>query len=286
MGQRVGYALPVPGSPRFRAAACPAKNVAAAQFAPPDFLLFRQSGRLMAQKFDWTEARPAEAALAIAGPKGPKPPTPAQFIGSFSASQNGILAYRTGSPVARDRLVWHSRDGHIVRTAGEPGHYMEAFLSPDGISVAVNLGNAKGNLGLLNLATNTMSQLTADGPIVYDAVWSPDSRSLVHQIYTPPKTRIMKLTFGQPSPEVLLDDGSISFPDAWSPDGKWILARKQAGSQNTIFLLAADESLRIECCSRRNSLLTNSSFRPMAIGWHITRWNRAGGKYISCVFPA
>jgi Tol biopolymer transport system component len=117
---------------------------------------------------------------------------------------------------------------------------MEVFLSRDGASAAVNLGNASGNLGLIDLATNAISRLTTEGPVVYDGVWSPDSRNLVYQVYTPPKTRIMELTLGQPSARLLLDDGTLNFPDDWSPDGKWILLRKQVGGTNIVFLLAAD----------------------------------------------
>src|SRR5262249_21791274 len=61
-----------------------------------------------------------------------------------------------------------------------------------------------------------------------------------YQIYAPPKTRIMALRLGQSSPRLLLDDGSFNFPDDWSPDGKWILTRKQTGREMTLFLLPAD----------------------------------------------
>jgi len=239
------------------------KGVAGAQFAPPDYLLFLQAGRLMAQKFDWARAQPAAEAFAVAGnantSKGQKPPPP---VGSFSVSQNGVLAYRRAVPLARERLVWHSRDGRVLGSIGEPGSYMEVFLSRDGMSAAVNLGNAGGNLGLLDLATNTMSQLTAERPIVYDGVWSPDSRSIVYQVYTPQKTRIMALTLGQPSPRLLLDDGGLNFPDDWSPDGKWILARKAAGSGVSVFLLAADGTSKERVLFKTRAMIDQFQFSP------------------------
>jgi Tol biopolymer transport system component len=212
----------------------------AGQFASPDYLLFLRGGALMAQKFDWTRGRPAEEPVIVAARGNSLPAEKAgPPITAFSVSQNGVLAYRTEAPMSRDRLVWHDRDGRFRRTAGEPGKYMELFLSPDGKFAAVNLGAARGNLGLLDLATNKLSQITDHQPIVYDAVWSPDSRKLVYQIYAPPKTRVMELTLGQSSPRPLLDDGAMSFPDAWSPDGKWILIRKSAGHDLMVLLLAA-----------------------------------------------
>ncbi|HKE24637.1 MAG TPA: protein kinase [Bryobacteraceae bacterium] len=213
------------------------------QFAPPDYLLFLRGGTLMAQKFDWRQGRPAAESLRIAGgSSGSNAQRAGPPILGFSVSQNGVLAYRTATPMLRDRLVWHDRDGRFLRAAGEPGRYMEVFLSPDGKSAAVNLGSARGNLGILDLGTNTMAQVTNEQPIVYDGVWSPDSRKLVYQIYAPPKTRVMELTLGQPSPRLLLDDGFMSFPDAWSPDGKWILVRRQAGRDLSVLLLAAERT--------------------------------------------
>ena len=93
-------------------------------------------------------------------------------------------------------MVWHDRDGRFLRTAGDSGRFMELFLSPDGKSAAVNLGAAKGNLGLLDLGANTTSQITNEQPIVYDGVWSPDSRKLVYKVYAAPKTRIIGVDSG------------------------------------------------------------------------------------------
>jgi serine/threonine protein kinase len=243
----VGVYLGTVGSPSLRLLI---RGASAAEFAPPDYLIYLREGSLIAQKFDWTSAQRIAEPFLVAGNRngnlqvasaaGRVTSTAGLPIVSFSISQNGVLAYRTATSNVRERLVWHDRDGRFVRTAGEPGRYMELFLSPDGKSAAVNLGTASGNLGLLDLSANTMSQLTADRPIVYDAVWSPDSRKLVYQIFEPRKTRLMQLTLGQPSPQLLLDDGSANFPDDWSPDGKWILVRKQDGGGMTVFLLPAD----------------------------------------------
>jgi Tol biopolymer transport system component len=239
------------------------RNVTVAQFAPPDYLLFLQAGRLMAQKFDWAGTRPIAEAFAVAGNRNtPNGRPPAPSIGGFSVSQNGVLTYRTAVPTPRDRLVWHTRDGRFLRTVGEPGSYMELFLSRDGMSAVVNLGNAGGNLGLVDFSTNTVSRLTAEQPVVYDGVWSPDSRTLVYQVYAPPKTRIMALTLDNPSPRLLLDDGSLNFPDDWSPDGKWILVRKQTGKEMTVFLLSADGRPQKRVLLKTKSTTDQFQFSP------------------------
>ncbi len=209
------------------------KRATAAQFAPPDYLLYLRDGNLLAQRFDWTNGRPMADAVAVAGSRtGATANAVTSRIAAFSTSQNGVVAYRTGPTTIRQRLVWRGRDGRFLRAVGEPGSYMELFLSRDGKSAVVNQGNASGNLALVDFAANTISPITSEHPLVYDGVWSPDSRTVAYQIYTPSRTRILALTLGETTPRVVLDDGSASYPDDWSPDGKWILAHKQALKQD------------------------------------------------------
>jgi WD40 repeat protein len=238
------------------------KGASAAQFAPPDYLLFLRNGVLMAQRFDWANRRPVAEAFAVSGPTVARSGGAAAYITTFSTSRNGVLAYRTGSISMRQRLAWHSRDGRLLRSVGEPGNYMELFLSRDGRFGTVNMGGANGNLGLLDMAANTIRPITSEPPIVYDGVWSPDSRNVVFQIYTSTRTRIMALTVGETSPRLLLDDGLGNYPDDWSPDGKWIVAHKLAGAGSTAFLLAADGQSKGRVLFKTKGQLDQLQFSP------------------------
>jgi hypothetical protein len=40
----------------------------------------------------------------------------------FSVSQNGVLAYRSGSS-SNAQLAWYTRDGNRLGTVGEPADY-------------------------------------------------------------------------------------------------------------------------------------------------------------------
>ena len=54
---------------------------------------------------------------------------------SFSASANGVLAYRRAS--APSALTWYDRQGKVLSIAREPGAYTYTVaLSPDGARVA------------------------------------------------------------------------------------------------------------------------------------------------------
>jgi eukaryotic-like serine/threonine-protein kinase len=238
------------------------ESASAAQFAPPDYLLFLRSGNLMAQRFDWTNGRPVDEAFAIAGPRLARMASPTTPIIAFSASKNGMLAYRTGPSSFRQRLVWHGRDGSFLRSVCEPTSYMEVFLSRDGRFATVNMGNAHGNLALVDMTTNATVPITSEQPIVYDGVWSPDSRKVAFQIYTPGKTRMMTMTVGDTTPRLLLDDGEGNYPDDWSPDGNWILAHKRTGLDSIVFLQAADGSSKRRVLFKTKAQVDQLQFSP------------------------
>ncbi len=212
------------------------RGVSEAHFAPPDYLLFLRAGAVMAQNVDIGRARPIGEPTPVTG--GGNAGTAGAT--TFSASENGVLVYGTLTPAWTHRLTWRGRDGQQLGSAGEPGAYAEVFLSPDETMASVILAqDGPSNLWLLHFDTNVLSRLTFEPTRIYDGVWSPDSRRLLYQIYSPQRTKLMILTLGEHSPKVLLDDGNPNFPDDWSPDGKWILGRR---TDQKLFILAADGS--------------------------------------------
>jgi hypothetical protein len=59
--------------------------------------------------------------------------------GAFSVSQNGVLAYETGTGPIRSELVWFDRHGRRIGTVGERADYGDFELSPDGTRVALSV---------------------------------------------------------------------------------------------------------------------------------------------------
>ncbi len=103
-----------------------------AVFVPPSWLLNARGTSLVAQSFD-----PAKQALSgdpitvatqvyVNGPSG-----------SFSVSQNGLLAYRRALPPSPNDLTWYDRRGARLGTVGERAVFTAPALSPDGKRVAV-----------------------------------------------------------------------------------------------------------------------------------------------------
>ena len=158
---------------------------------------------------------------------------------AFSVSDNGVLVYHS-IPPRTSQLVWYSRDGKRLGTAGEPREYMQLFLSPDEKLAAVSIRNSKmdrthWNIWLLNLETNVLSPLTFGDGLDADPVWSPDSRKIVYGAYNAEvgeKIDLMELTLGERAPRTFYTDGRANKPEAWSPDERFVLFKRD---EQTVF---------------------------------------------------
>lgn len=87
------------------------------------YLLFLREATLMAQPFDagrlTLSGEPVPIAEQILS-TGTSPPN-----GVFSVSDNGVLAYQTGTAAAAAQLVWLDRTGKLVANVGEPGLFSD-----------------------------------------------------------------------------------------------------------------------------------------------------------------
>jgi Tol biopolymer transport system component len=232
-----------------------------AAVTPSGYFLFVRNGTLLAQRLDLSRFQFAGEPLAVAenltvnldrisndaiprrerdaevkaGQPGIVPPA------AFSVSGNGVLAYHSAPP-QKSELVWYGRDGKRLGNAGEPREYNQLFLSPDKRLAAVSIRNDKKdrthwNIWLLRLDTNVLSPLTFGDGLDADPVWSPDSRKIVYGAYKAEESEkidLMELTLGERSPRSFYTDGRANKPEAWSPDGRSLLFKRE---EQTIFSL-------------------------------------------------
>ena len=191
-----------------------------AEFAS-GFLLFLRDNTLLAQRLDLKSFR-------IEG----EPVTVAEDIrsggangrNSFSVSQNGVLAYRSGSGAGNFQLAWHTRDGKAAGIALPAGDFTQIELSPDDKQVVVErapTGTGSADLWLLDLATNVFSRLTSGPDSERDPLWSPDSRRVTYTVLDGKEPAIREVVIGGADSPVLAD-GKVNFLDDWSRDGKLI----------------------------------------------------------------
>lgn len=229
-----------------------------AAVTPSGYLLFVRDGTLFAQRLDLSRFQLAGELLAVAenltvnfnrlsnprperdteakaGLPGIVPPA------AFSVSDNGVLVYHS-TPPQKNQLVWYSREGKRLGTAGEPREYTQLFLSPNERLAAVSIRNDKmdrthWNLWLLHLDTNVLSPLTFGDGRDADPIWSPDSSKIVYGAYKAEegeKIDLMELTLGERYPRSFYTDGRANKPEAWSPDGRFLLFKRE---EQTVFSL-------------------------------------------------
>ncbi|HXQ26723.1 MAG TPA: protein kinase [Candidatus Acidoferrales bacterium] len=185
-------------------------------------LLFMRDGTLMAQPFDIHRMELVGEPATVAEQVG-------FFIdfGFFSASTNGVLAYRTGGSGATSQVTWFDRQGKALGTVGEPDYTTALSLSPDGTQAAVSRRDSIGfneTLWLLDLSRGASTRFTFGPSFDIDPIWSPDgkrivfdsNRSGVYDLY-------MKLASGVKDEELLLKSSENKRPTSWSRDGRFLL---------------------------------------------------------------
>jgi serine/threonine protein kinase/Tol biopolymer transport system component len=193
-------------------------------YSAPGYLLYVSQGALVAQAFD-------AGKLKITG----EPMTIAEHVTvvgdnhdfDFSVSDNGVLAYQTGSTMSQ--LVWFDRAGKKLGTVGEADSYASFALSADGQRAAVGLLDADGrqsDVWLLDLSRGTKSRLTFDPQSEGDPFWSPDGTKIVFTSNRGTDGHIHLYTTsmnGAGDDQVLLRENYDDIPTSWSPDGQSIL---------------------------------------------------------------
>jgi Tol biopolymer transport system component len=188
-------------------------------------LLFIQQGTLMAQRFDPDRLRlsgervrvAAEVAYNLANGRS-----------TVTASDNGVLAYRTGrvGGVPLSELVWFDREGKRIGSAGGPSLYVRPALSPDQKRVAVervDLQTGFHDLWLIEEARSTVSRFTFGSSNQSHPVWSPDGTRIVFKSDRDGAGNLYeKLSSGAGGERVLLQSESTKYPTDWSADGRFI----------------------------------------------------------------
>ena len=191
-------------------------------YAAPGHLLFVREGNLMAQGFDErrleTTGEPVALARGVSYNRN-------WDVAEFSASANGILAYRLGTE-RQSQLVWLDRTGKQMGAVGEPGYYDTMRLSPDGQRVAVSIVDPvrrEGDIWLLETARANATRFTFSPAPYTWPVWSPDGsrivfgseRSGVADLY-------QKSVAGTGGEEEVLKSNYYKSPGDWSADGRYL----------------------------------------------------------------
>jgi Tol biopolymer transport system component len=146
--------------------------------------------------------------------------TPTGLAGTFSASANGVISYRTGGATS-GVPIWVDRNGRELGAIVSAPLSGAAFprLSPDGRRLALVVS---GDVWVYDLEGRPPIKLTFDGGH-YSPLWTPDGRRIVSEGQTPaPLSSVLSDGSGG-APEPASPPGHFH-PHGWTPDGRELLA--------------------------------------------------------------
>jgi eukaryotic-like serine/threonine-protein kinase len=188
-----------------------------------EHLLYVLESTLLAQPFDAKRLRltgdpvPFEGAVLY---------DPGYFRASFSASENGVLVYMTGSPDTRAQLFWYDRSGKQDPTPiGDPAEYVNLAISPDGRRIAMTINDpATGlpDIWILDLARGNRTRFTFGPGSNDEPVWSPDGTRIAYSRTekTLATAVVIRSAGGAGGEEVVTRAEGRWLPTSWSPDGR------------------------------------------------------------------
>jgi Tol biopolymer transport system component len=199
------------------------KSLIRGSYAAPGYLLFVRNRALFAKKLDPDSLELGEAEVSIAEQIGHDWVTGAA---AFSASENGVLVYRSATDYVPSQLAWYDRTGNRIQIASKPGVFHEFFLSPDEKRVAIATPAKRpsrvleNDIWLLELSTGVLSFVSFGSAPVIDPTWSPDSRRILVSSNLPDRSELLEADiFSGRVSRVFSDKDSPKFLDHWTDAG-------------------------------------------------------------------
>ncbi len=188
-----------------------------ARYLSSGHLVYARGATIMAVPFDLGtltttgEPLPVIDKVRFAGDAG---------FSMMSVADNGTAVYVPGeieySPSVVSLFDGTRKRGEITMREKNFGY---PFLSPDGKKLGIVLYGSIYQLGVYDLQTETLTQLTF-AEDNYKPVWTPDGRHISYTSNLAGSYQIYSIAAnGSGSPEKLFDQEGNPYPYSWSPDG-------------------------------------------------------------------
>jgi Tol biopolymer transport system component len=192
------------------------------------YLLFARGTNLVGQAFDLNKLELTGTPLVVAQ-RVLVPISGVLPRATVSASENGVLAYRTRIDSGSTELVWFDRSGKRIGTVGPPADYSNPALSPDEKKLAVSRMDPQTrtrDLWLFDFQSGGLSRFTFDPADETNPVWSPDGTHVAfNSVHNGGNDIYEKAIAGSSEPRALLHSSDTKFIHGWTPDGKFLLYR-------------------------------------------------------------
>ncbi len=246
------------------------EGASTAAYVPSGHLVFSREGSLFAQPYDPQHLQPMGPSVTVLqGVRGDMTTGAVHF----SVSANGSLFYVPGVQAGGDILTRMDRSGKATALPAPERTYLELSLSPDGQRAAITIGAINDyDIWIYDVARGTLSRLTFGG-VNRSPKWSADGTRVVYAtvvsrgvVAQTAETAIYSKAADGSGPQTLLrklvlPDGSRSFVDDVSPDGKWI-SIVHGSALGDISLMPADGQGDLTPFAATEFDETSSAFSP------------------------
>ena len=192
----------------------------------PGWLLFARNGRLLAQRFDANSRRLGGKPIMLSDE-----PKQSTYIGgpAVTAGRRGAFAYFRPEDVTT-RLVWGPPAGPRVPLPFPPGAYGFVLPSPSGEQAVVSKSTSptESDLWLIDLHRMIETRFTFDPGAADRPVWSPDGARIAYSNNGSGRWEVYVKDVGAAGAgrKVFESIAQITYPDAWTPDGRVLLVEQ------------------------------------------------------------
>ncbi len=239
-------------------------GAADARYLPSGHILFVRGGVVHAVAFDATtlQARGTPVRL-IEGVRRSEDSSGMDL----SVSSTGMLAYVPGAVSGEDlKLAFFGRDGGPQPLAVPAGNYAQPRLSPDGRRIAMGTVDAADTAIWIADTTGTAAprRLTFDGATRFPA-WSHDGERVTFQSqHGEDKSLFWQRADGSGAAERLTQApaGASHAPQAWSPDGNWLLYDETKEGLVAIWLYSRQNQTSRVLVSENSRVPSDATFSP------------------------
>ncbi len=189
-------------------------------------LVFVRAGVLYRVGFDLESAKTRGAPeVALAGVRYDAGSGEAHL----AVSATGALVYEPAAPTSPDRyLAWLGHEGRLTRLLDAPRAFRSVRLGPDGRRVAAILGTSAEDSDLWVVDESATPSRISFGLSPHRPAWTPDGLGITVGTEKAGKWRLVTVAAtGDQDPRILLESPYRIYPNAWSPDGRFLVYQEK-----------------------------------------------------------